>query len=91
MVTEPLKFGDAPKFFDPSDRAHKQDTDTVHGHMSKLHKHLKNLFIKFLRCEGGESKKLLLKWIGQVMNEHACLFKFYKWLFFNFVTDNKCR
>ena len=75
MVTVPIKRGDHPKYFDPTTGGHHRDEDTIHGHMIKLHQHMKDLFMKFLRCKG-DSKKLLLKWIGQLMNEHACLFMF---------------
>ena len=88
MVTQPLKSGDVPKYFDPSNSAHKQDTDTVHGHMIKLHQHLKDLLMKFLKCKGCESKNLLLKWIGKLMNEHACLFTFNRLIF---IDDNRYR
>jgi len=70
MVTVPIKRGDHPKYFDPTTGGHHRDEDTIHGHMIKLHQHMKDLFMKFLRCKG-DSKKLLLKWIGQLMNEHA--------------------
>ena len=73
MVTVPLRRGEHPKYFDVASNYHHGDEDKVHGHMIKLHAHLKDLFNKLLRTKG-DSKKLLLKWIGQLMNEHACLF-----------------
>ena len=74
MVILPLKRGDHPKFFgdDVMNRYHG-DEDRIHGLMIKLHSHLKDLFEKLLRTKG-DSKNLLMKLIGQLMNDHACLF-----------------